>query len=94
MYGFILTSPFVVCNRKERQLKAEIGDLQQRINEAEGRTEELSNAVSAATRPLLRQMESLQATHSNQRSSWESLELNLSKRLSNYFYLNDLPYMI
>ena len=73
--------------RKERQLRADIAELQQRVAEAEARAEEMSGAVSAATRPLLRQMENLQATHSSQQASWESLEVTLTQRLSGYIIL-------
>lgn len=68
--------------RKERQLRADIAELQQRVAETEAHAEEMSGAVSAATRPLLRQMENLQATHSSQQASWESLEMTLTQRLS------------
>ncbi|KAK8381199.1 hypothetical protein O3P69_008219 [Scylla paramamosain] len=70
------------ANRKERQLRADNAELQQRVAEAEARAEEMSGAVSAATRPLLRQMENLQATHSSQQASWESLETSLTQRLN------------
>ncbi|XP_064090426.1 TATA element modulatory factor-like isoform X4 [Macrobrachium nipponense] len=70
------------ANRKERQLRADISELQQRVSEAEARSEELSGAVSAATRPLLRQMENLQSTHSTQQATWESLESTLTRRLT------------
>ncbi|XP_066974184.1 TATA element modulatory factor-like isoform X4 [Macrobrachium rosenbergii] len=70
------------ANRKERQLRADISELQQRVSEAEARAEELSGAVSAATRPLLRQMENLQSTHSTQQATWESLESTLTRRLT------------
>ncbi|XP_076041410.1 uncharacterized protein LOC143025513 isoform X2 [Oratosquilla oratoria] len=70
------------ANRQENRLKAEISELQQRVAEAESRAEELSSAVSAATRPLLRQMENLQSTHSVQQASWEALEANLTQRIN------------
>ncbi|XP_042863028.1 TATA element modulatory factor-like isoform X3 [Penaeus japonicus] len=70
------------ANRKERQLRADITELQQRVSEAESRAEELSGAVSAATRPLLRQMENLQSTHATQQSTWENLEATLTRRLN------------
>ncbi|XP_045109755.1 TATA element modulatory factor-like isoform X3 [Portunus trituberculatus] len=70
------------ANRKERQLRADNAELQQRVAETEARAEEMSGAVSAATRPLLRQMENLQATHSSQQASWESLEASLTQRLN------------
>ncbi|KAM6414061.1 TATA element modulatory factor [Rhynochetos jubatus] len=68
--------------RKEDYLRQEIGELQQRLQEAEGRNQELSQSVTSATRPLLRQIENLQATLGAQTSAWEKLEKNLSDRLS------------
>ncbi|XP_075569558.1 TATA element modulatory factor isoform X2 [Pelecanus crispus] len=67
--------------RKEDYLRHEIGELQQRLQEAESRNQELSQSVTSATRPLLRQIENLQATLGAQTSAWEKLEKNLSDRL-------------
>ncbi|CAM4694690.1 unnamed protein product [Lepidochelys kempii] len=67
--------------RKEDYLRQEISELQQRLQEAENRNQELSHSVTSATRPLLRQIENLQATLGAQTSSWEKLEKNLSDRL-------------
>ena len=36
---------------------------------------------SAATKPLLRQIENLQSAHSAQVSNWEKVETNLTQRL-------------
>ncbi|XP_020026900.1 TATA element modulatory factor [Castor canadensis] len=68
--------------RKEDYLRHEISELQQRLQEAENRNQELSQSVSSTTRPLLRQIENLQATLGSQTSSWEKLEKNLSDRLA------------
>ncbi|NXW91539.1 TMF1 factor, partial [Alopecoenas beccarii] len=67
--------------RKEDYLRQEIGELQERLQEAESRNQELSQSVTSATRPLLRQIENLQATLGAQTSAWEKLEKNLSDRL-------------
>ncbi|XP_033096291.1 TATA element modulatory factor-like isoform X2 [Anneissia japonica] len=67
--------------RKEDRLKQEIGDLQQRLQEGEDRNQELSQNVSAATKPLLRQIENLQATFNAQSSTWEQVEKSLTERL-------------
>ncbi|ELK07756.1 TATA element modulatory factor isoform X2 [Pteropus alecto] len=67
--------------RKEDYLRHEISELQQRLQEAENRNQELSQSVSSTTRPLLRQIENLQATLGSQTSSWEKLEKTLSDRL-------------
>lgn len=53
----------------------------QRLQEAETRNQELSHSVTSATRPLLRQIENLQATLGAQTASWEKLEKNISDRL-------------
>uniref|UniRef100_A0AAR2JEH7 TATA element modulatory factor 1 TATA binding domain-containing protein n=1 Tax=Pygocentrus nattereri TaxID=42514 RepID=A0AAR2JEH7_PYGNA len=67
--------------RKEDYLREEISELQQRLQEAETRNQELSQSVTSATRPLLRQIENLQATLGAQTASWEKLEKNISDRL-------------
>lgn len=67
--------------RKEDYLRHEISELQQRLQEAENRNQELSQSVSSTARPLLRQIENLQATLGSQTSSWETLEKSLSDRL-------------
>ncbi|XP_006630683.2 TATA element modulatory factor [Lepisosteus oculatus] len=67
--------------RKEDYLREEISELQQRLQAAETRNQELSQSVTSATRPLLRQIENLQATLGAQTSSWEKLEKNISDRL-------------
>ncbi|XP_018410933.1 PREDICTED: TATA element modulatory factor isoform X1 [Nanorana parkeri] len=68
--------------RKEDYLRQEIAELQQRLQEGEARNQELSQSVTSATRPLLRQIENLQATLAAQTASWEKLEKNLSDRLT------------
>ncbi|KAM6927806.1 TATA element modulatory factor [Xenentodon cancila] len=67
--------------RKEDYLRDEISELQQRLQEAENRNQELNQSVTSATRPLLRQIENLQATLGGQTTSWEKLEKNISDRL-------------
>lgn len=68
--------------RKEDYLRQEIGELQQRLQEGENRNQDLSQSVTSATRPLLRQIENLQATLGAHTTSWEKLEKNLSDRLA------------
>ena len=53
----------------------------QRLEQSENRHEELSGSVSAATRPLLRQIESLQASLGEAQSAGERVERSLSERL-------------
>ncbi len=56
-------------------------NLLQRLQEAETRNQELSQSVTSATRPLLRQIENLQASLGGQTASWEKLEKSISDRL-------------
>lgn len=68
--------------RKEDYLRDEISELQQRLQDAETRNQELSQSVTSATRPLLRQIENLQASLGGQTASWEKLEKSISDRLA------------
>ncbi|KAJ3601916.1 hypothetical protein NHX12_029677 [Muraenolepis orangiensis] len=68
--------------RKEDYLREEISQLQQRLQEGESRNQELSQGMTSATRPLLRQIENLQASLGGQTVSWEKLERNISDRLA------------
>ena len=52
--------------------------MQQRINDSENRNHELSSSIQSATRPLLRQIENLQMTNSNQSESFETIEKQLN----------------
>ncbi|XP_019642042.1 PREDICTED: TATA element modulatory factor-like isoform X2 [Branchiostoma belcheri] len=69
-------------SRQEDLLRQEISDMQQRLQQADARNQELSQSVTAATRPLLRQIENLQSNFSAQTSTWEKVEKNLTERLA------------
>ncbi|XP_011429212.3 TATA element modulatory factor isoform X1 [Magallana gigas] len=68
-------------NRREDLLRQEISDLQRHLQEDEARNQDLTQNVTSATRPLLRQIENLQSTYAAQSVSWEKVEKNLSDRL-------------
>lgn len=68
--------------RREDSLRQEVSDLQQRLQEAEERNQELTQSVSTATRPLLRQIENIQSTFAIQSTNFERIERNLSDRLA------------
>ncbi|XP_074606065.1 TATA element modulatory factor-like isoform X2 [Acropora palmata] len=70
------------ANRREDNLRQEISDVQQRLQEAEARNQELTESVTHATRPLLRQIENLQSSYGNQTQTWERVERNLTERLN------------
>ena len=66
----------------------------QRLQEAEGRNQELTQSVTSATRPLLRQIENLQSTYSAQSSSWERAERNLMERLGEHTFTIHVLYSL
>ncbi|GFO33209.1 TATA-element modulatory factor [Plakobranchus ocellatus] len=69
-------------SRREELLRQEIAHLQTRLQEDEARSQDLTQSVSSATRPLLRQIENLQATYGAQANAWERVEKNLTDRLA------------
>lgn len=68
--------------RKDDEHRKELRDIQQRLQESEVRNQDLSESISSATRPLLRQIANLQASHSTQQRSWNALEKTLTTRLN------------
>jgi len=68
-------------SRREDVLKQELSALQLRLQEADERNEQLVESMGGATLPLLRQIENLKLTMSNQAASWEAVEANLNDRL-------------
>lgn len=70
-----------MLKRKEEAFREEIGDYQQRLQEAVLRNEELGQNLAQATRPLLRQNEALQKQLLEQATTFDKLEQTLTKRL-------------
>ena len=67
------------CGREER-LKREVANMERWSQEAEMRHEELSAKLPEATRPLLRQMEAMQAAAAAQAEAWAAAERHLTQR--------------
>lgn len=74
----------VDCDRsKERErIHAEVSRLMHRLQEAESRSDELSQALTTATKPLLRQIDSLQHALSSQRLAEEKSEKLFQEKLA------------
>lgn len=68
--------------RTEQRLREENSLLLKRLEEAEARNEELSQSVLEVSKPLVRQLESLQATHSMKISAFEKVEEDLTMQIS------------
>lgn len=66
--------------RREEFLKHENSELLKRLEAAEARSEELSESVSIATKPLLRQLEQLQANLLHKSNSFMKQEKMLSEK--------------
>ena len=67
--------------RREEHLRRERDDIQQRLAHSDARHDELSGSVSTATRPLLRQIESLQLSLSEAQANADRAERGLGERL-------------
>lgn len=68
--------------RKEQNLRSENNELFRRLEDAERRNEELSQSVLEVSRPLVLQLETLQATHNKKVTNLEKVEQGLSLKLS------------
>ncbi|KAJ1529876.1 hypothetical protein ONE63_006608 [Megalurothrips usitatus] len=66
----------------ECQYSRRESELLQRLESAERRGEELSQQLSEATRPLLRQLQTFQASSKAQQDAWERQERSLSDSLA------------
>ncbi|KAK7003716.1 TATA element modulatory factor-like isoform X1 [Biomphalaria glabrata] len=69
-------------SRREDLLRQEITHLQEGLQQNEARNQDLTQCVTSATRPLLRQIENLQATYGAQSAAWEKVEKTLTDRLA------------
>lgn len=58
----------------------EVSDAARRSQAAEARHEELAAALPEATRPLVRQLEAMQAAAQQQHAAWAAAEASLSSR--------------
>jgi len=67
-------------DRREEFFKHENNELLKRLEAAEARSEELSESVSIATKPLLRQIEQLQANLLHKSNSFMKQEKVLSEK--------------
>lgn len=68
--------------KKELKFREENNQLLRRLEEAEMRSEELSQSVLEVSKPLVRQLESLQATHSMKVATFEKIEEDLTMKIS------------
>jgi chromosome segregation ATPase len=66
---------------KEDQHVQEIQTLQNRLQAAEARNDDLSASIQESNRPLLRQIEALQSQHSASQRTWETVERQWTDRL-------------
>lgn len=68
--------------QKEDVLKAENGKLYRRLEESERRNEELSQSVLEVSKPLVFQIDSLQAAHNKKTAAFEKTEHALNVKIS------------
>jgi len=68
--------------RMEQKFKRDNSDLMRRLEEAENRNEELSQTVLEVSKPLVRQLDGLQAMHSVKIANFEKIEKELTLKIS------------
>ncbi|XP_057672471.1 TATA element modulatory factor-like [Diorhabda carinulata] len=68
--------------KNEEKFREDKNKLMRKLEEAEARNEELSQSVSEVSKPLIRQLESLQATHSLKLASFEKIEEELTLKIT------------
>lgn len=68
--------------RKEALLRQENVELLRRLEASEMRAEELSQSVTMATKPLVRQLAVLNANSNAAAASWEKQERKLTQTIS------------
>lgn len=73
-------------SKKEQSLRLENGTLLRRLEDAERRNEELAQATMEVSKPLVRQLESLQATYNMKVASFEQVEHGMLTKISIYVY--------
>ncbi|KAL3274377.1 hypothetical protein HHI36_015775 [Cryptolaemus montrouzieri] len=71
---------------KEQHLRQENNELLKRLENAESRNEELSHSILEVSKPLVRQLESLQATHTLKMAHFEKVELELTSKIEELQY--------
>lgn len=69
-------------NDREKQFQAKVQLMRTKAELAEQRNEELMQEATNATKPLLRQIRSLQKLHDDRALSWDSAEALLTERLA------------
>lgn len=67
--------------KMERKFKRDNNDLMRRLEEAENRNEELSQTVLEVSKPLVRQLDGLQAMHSAKIANFEKIEKELTLKI-------------
>jgi len=80
MSNLSINYDYFLPRRKEESLKHENNELLKRLEAAEARSEELSESVSIVTKPLLRQLEQLQANLLHKSNSFMKQEKILSEK--------------
>lgn len=67
--------------KKEQSLRAENTELLRRLEDAERRNEELAQSVLEVSKPLVRQLETLQSTHNKKVAIFEKTEQSLTGKI-------------
>ena len=66
---------------REQRHRDQIQELHLRVEDADGRNQDISTSITASTQPLLRQIQLFKESLANQQANWERIENELKEKL-------------
>ena len=66
---------------REQRHRDQIQELHLRVEDADGRNQDISTSITASTQPLLRQIQLFKESLANQQANWERIENDLKEKL-------------
>ncbi|XP_063691982.1 TATA element modulatory factor-like [Bolinopsis microptera] len=66
---------------REQRQRDQIQELHLRVEDADGRNQDISTSITASTQPLLRQIQLFKESLANQQANWERIENELKDKL-------------
>ena len=66
---------------REQRHRDQTQELHTRVEDADGRNQDISTSITASTQPLLRQMQLYKESLKNQQITWEAIEADLKEKL-------------
>ena len=67
---------------REQRHRDQTQELHSRVEDADGRNQDISTSITASTQPLLRQIQLYKESLTNQQINWEKIEADLNEKLN------------